>query len=96
MITLVLVINEQDAQMNALLERFQTKTALAKALDITPQAVVRAFTHEVVPATWVPKLLKLGWSQVEISALPLADRAADILSALQLQDEHGADHGTGN
>ncbi|MFM1663446.1 hypothetical protein [Aeromonas salmonicida] len=82
--------------MNALLERFKTKTALAKALNVTPQAVVRAFKREVVPATWVPKLLKQGLSQVEISALPLADRAADILSALKPQDEHGADHDTDN
>ncbi len=82
--------------MNALLERFKTKTALATALDVTPQAVVRAFKRNVVPATWVPKLLKQGLSQDEISSLPIADRAADILSALKSQTEHGADHDTAN
>lgn len=82
--------------MDALIERFKTKTALATALDVTPQAVVRAFKRKVVPATWVPKLLRYGLSQGEISALPLADRAADILSALQPPDEHGVDHDTGN
>ncbi len=82
--------------MNALLERFQTKTALATALDVTPQAVVRAFKRNVVPATWVPKLLKQGLSQDEVSSLPIADRAADILAALKSQNQHGADHDTAN
>lgn len=82
--------------MNALLERFKTKTALATALDVTPQAVVRAFKRNVVPATWVPKLLKHGLSQEEISALPLAGRAADILSALSQKTDLGADHDTAN
>lgn len=82
--------------MNVLLERFKTKTALAKALQVSPPAVIRAFKRNVVPATWVPKLLKQGLSQQEIAALPLATRAADIISALLPQDEHGADHDADN
>ncbi|MBQ4675550.1 hypothetical protein H9X88_21315 [Aeromonas hydrophila] len=78
--------------MNELLERFKTKTALAKALKVSPPAVMRAFRKNVVPATWVPKLLKQGLSQEEISALPLASSAADILSALASKQDHGIDH----
>lgn len=82
--------------MNVLLERFKTKTALAKALQVTPPAVIRAFKRNVVPATWVPKLLKQGLSHQEIFALPLATRAADIMSALKPKDDHGADHDADN
>lgn len=82
--------------MNVLLERFKNKAALAKALQVSPPAVMRAFKRNVVPATWVPKLLRQGLSQQEITALPLATRAADILSALQPQDGHGADHDAKN
>lgn len=82
--------------MNVLLERFKNKAALAKALQVSPPAVMRAFKRNVVPATWVPKLLRQGLSQHEIAALPLATRAADILSALQPQDDHGADHDANN
>lgn len=82
--------------MNVLLERFKNKAALAKALQVSPPAVMRAFKRNVVPATWVPKLLRQGLSQQEIAALPLATRAADILSALQPQNGHGADHDANN
>lgn len=82
--------------MNVLLERFKNKAALAKALQVSPPAVMRAFKRNVVPVTWVPKLLRQGLSQQEIAALPLATRAADILSALQPQDGHGADHDANN
>ncbi|MGU5691425.1 hypothetical protein [Aeromonas veronii] len=82
--------------MNVLLERFKNKAALAKALQVSPPAVIRAFKRNVVPATWVPKLLTQGFSRQEIAALPIATRAADIMSALQSQDEHGAEHGADN
>lgn len=72
-------------KMNTLLERFKTKTALAKALQVTRPAVVKAFRIGVVPSTWVPKLLKQGLSQEEIAALPLAERASNILLALKHQ-----------
>lgn len=82
--------------MNALLDRFKTKAALAKVLNVTPPAVHRAFKRNVVPATWVPTLLKQGLSQSDISALPLDPTAADILAAIANQQHHGADHGTAN
>lgn len=76
--------------MDALLNRFKTKAALAKVLNVTPPAVYRAFKKNVVPATWVPKLLKQGMSQYDISSLPLDATAADILDAVATQQDHGA------
>lgn len=80
--------------MHTLITRFGSKRAIATALEITPEAVSNAFRRGKVPSTWIPKLKQQGLNQVEILALPLANRATDILSALKPQEEHGADHGT--
>lgn len=82
--------------MHTLITRFGSKSALATALNITPEAVSNAFRRGKVPSTWILKLKQQGLSQVDISVLPLANRAADILSALNPTDEHGADHDTDN
>lgn len=68
--------------MDELLKRFKSKAAISREMDISPPAVHRAFKRGQIPSTWVPKLLEFGMSREEISHLPIAKNAADILSAL--------------
>ena len=67
--------------MHTLITRFGSKSALAAALEITPEGVSNAFRRGKVPVTWVPKLKLQGLSQSELAALPLTDEGRAIVSA---------------
>jgi len=67
--------------MHTLITRFGSKSALANALDITPEGVSNAFRRGKVPVTWLPKLKLQGLSQSELAALPLTDEGRAIVSA---------------
>lgn len=71
--------------MHTLLTRFGTKSALAAALDITPEGVSNAFRRGKVPSTWVAKLKQQGLSQSELAELPLTEEGRAIVSAFTVQ-----------
>lgn len=69
--------------MDTLLKVFGTKAAIAKAMNIRPEAVYNAFRREVVPTTWLPMLKQKGLSKAQLEQLPLDDMGRKIVSAFE-------------
>lgn len=69
--------------MKTLLEHFKSKSALAKVLGIKPQAVYVACARGSIPASWLPTLIKCGFSLSSLSSMPLSKTGADLISAMR-------------